>query len=202
MLAFKELSNCMLKKLVNPWLNIIDNITPINPILQQNEARNVLFLLYFKKEIASYGVFVLEGEKCEISKGAEKITIYGVQDPESLKGEKYGYREINILEKLLAELDYQNEGYNILLSHRPEGFDFYTEYGYDLVLCGHAHGGQFRLPIIGAVYAPGQGFFPKLTEGMHTKNNTTMIVSRGLGNSSIPVRFNNTPELVLITLEK
>ena len=156
----------------------------------------------FKKQIIDLGVIVLENTSCTIERGGEKITVYGLLDPESLKGEEYGYGEMGILEKLLKEMNFKDEGYSILLSHRPECFEYYVDYGYDLVLAGHAHGGQFRLPIIGAVYAPGQGFFPKYTAGVHTEKDTTMVVSRGLGNSSIPLRFNNTPELVLITLEK
>lgn len=156
----------------------------------------------FKNQIIDMGVVVLENTSCQIEQNGEKITLYGLLDPESLKGEEYGYGEMGILEKLLRELDYKDEGYGILLSHRPECFEYYVDYKFDLVLTGHAHGGQFRLPIIGAVYAPGQGFFPKYSSGMHTSGETTMIVSRGLGNSSIPLRFNNTPELVIITLEK
>lgn len=155
----------------------------------------------FKKQIESLGVVVLDGTSCTIERVGEKITLYGLHDPESLKGERYGYGEMGILEKLLYELDYKDDGYGILLSHRPECFEYYVDYKFDLVLSGHAHGGQIRLPIIGAIYAPGQGFFPKYTSGMHTEDETTMIVSRGLGNSSIPFRFNNTPELVVITLK-
>ena len=72
----------------------------------------------------------------------------------------------------------------------------------DLVFCGHAHGGQFRLPGIGGLYAPGQGVFPKYTAGLYTMEATTMIVSRGLGNSLFPLRLHNCPELVAVTLKK
>lgn len=68
----------------------------------------------------------------------------------------------------------------------------------DLVLSGHAHGGQFRLPFIGRMFAPNQGIFPKYDAGLYTKGNTNMVVSRGLGNSIIPIRFNNRPEIVVI----
>ena len=72
----------------------------------------------------------------------------------------------------------------------------------NLIFSGHAHGGQFRLPFIGGLIAPDQGFFPKLTEGIHTSNDTSMIISRGLGNSIIPVRILNRPELIVVTLSK
>ena len=72
--------------------------------------------------------------------------------------------------------------------------------GIDLVLAGHAHGGQFRLPFIGGVVAPGQGLFPKYTSGIFAEGETEMIVSRGLGNSIIPIRINNRPELVVVRI--
>ena len=90
--------------------------------------------------------------------------------------------------------------YTILLSHRPELFETYVCCGVDLVLCGHAHGGQFRLPFIGGLVAPNQGLFPKYDSGLYTDGKTNMVVSRGLGNSIIPFRFNNRPEVVLVEL--
>lgn len=92
------------------------------------------------------------------------------------------------------------DSYCVLLSHRPEAFESYATQDIDLVLSGHAHGGQFRLPFIGGIVAPNQGFFPKYDSGMFSNNNTTMIVSRGLGNSIISIRFNNRPELVMVEL--
>lgn len=89
-----------------------------------------------------------------------------------------------------------------MLSHRPELFDTYVEKNINLALCGHAHGGQFRLPFIGGLIAPNQGLFPKYDSGLYTKENTTMVVSRGIGNSIIPIRFNNRPEVVIIILHK
>ena len=90
--------------------------------------------------------------------------------------------------------------YIILLSHRPELFESYVSCNIDLVLSGHAHGGQFRLPFIGGLIAPDQGIFPKYDAGLFTNGSTNMIVSRGLGNSIIPIRFNNRPEVIVIEL--
>lgn len=98
------------------------------------------------------------------------------------------------------------ESPKILLAHRPEHF---IHYMYDktkmpdLVLSGHAHAGQFRLPILGGVFAPGQGLWPKYDYGLFTYPEDPakrMIISRGLGNSSFPIRINNRPEVVVITL--
>ena len=92
--------------------------------------------------------------------------------------------------------------FNLVLFHRPELFDTYCDNEMDLILCGHAHGGQFRLPIIGAVLSPNQGLFPVYTENLYSKGKTKMIVSRGIGNSLFPFRLNNKPELIYIKLEK
>ena len=100
----------------------------------------------------------------------------------------------------IVKVELDNTKYNILLSHRPELFDTYVEKKINLILTGHAHGGQIRIPFIGGIVAPNQGFFPKYTSGVIEKNKTTMVVSRGIGNSIIPLRINNRPELVVITL--
>ena len=91
--------------------------------------------------------------------------------------------------------------FNVVLFHRPEMLDAYSENGADLVLSGHAHGGQMRFPVVGAGYAPDQGFRPALTEGLYKKGNTSLIVSRGIGNSLFPFRLNNQPELIFIELK-
>ena len=106
-----------------------------------------------------------------------------------------------MIDQKLLELVVEDPGFTLLLSHRPELFDTYADHDIDLVLSGHAHGGQFRLPLIGGLVAPDQGLFPKYDAGLYSEGNTSMIVSRGLGNSIIPVRFNNRPEVVLIELK-
>ena len=88
----------------------------------------------------------------------------------------------------------------MLLSHRPELFEVYTEYDVDLTLSGHAHGGQFRLPFAGGLYVPNQGLFPKYDAGLFTEGNANMIVSRGISNSLFLFRVNNPPEVILVEL--
>lgn len=149
--------------------------------------------------MVSFGVNIIDDSKTEIVKGEEKITVLGVKDP-------YFYGKSNtldgeVLSSQLEKLVSQNDGFTLLLSHRPELFEVYEKYGIDLTLCGHAHGGQFILPLIGGLYAPNQGVFPKFTNGLYSSNNVNMVVSRGLGNSAFPIRFNNRPEVVLITLK-
>lgn len=87
----------------------------------------------------------------------------------------------------------------VLLAHEPQYLEHYREAGADLVFSGHAHGGQFRLPGLGGLVAPGQGFFPKYTSGLYTSGPTTLVVSRGLGNSILPVRIFNRPQIVAVT---
>lgn len=89
--------------------------------------------------------------------------------------------------------------FNILLYHGSDFFDLIAPFGYDLVLSGHIHGGVVRLPPVGGLLGADGSFFPKYDCGMYTIQNSTLISSAGLGNADIP-RFNNNPELVLITL--
>lgn len=87
----------------------------------------------------------------------------------------------------------------VFLTHQPEKVEDFLDYKFDLVLSGHTHGGQIRIPFIGALIAPDQGKFPKYDKGLYELENCTLIVSSGLGNSVIPIRIFNTPEIVLIT---
>ncbi|PAB60321.1 metallophosphoesterase [Anaeromicrobium sediminis] len=104
-----------------------------------------------------------------------------------------------VMEKFLAE-----KGYRIILNHYSENFlenENLSRFDVDLVLTGHAHGGQWRLPIIGGVYSPGQGFDPKYYEGIHEGNGSIQVISRGLGNSIFPFRIFNRPEVITIIIE-
>ena len=95
-----------------------------------------------------------------------------------------------------------SSAFQILLCHRPELFHLYSETKIGLIFTGHAHGGQFRIPFIGGLIAPDQGLFPKYTSGAYKRDDSTMIVSRGLGNSVIPIRIFNRPEIVVVTLNR
>ena len=92
--------------------------------------------------------------------------------------------------------------FKILLSHRPEYVETYVAKKMDVTFSGHAHGGQFRIPGIGGFISPGQGLFPKLTSGVHENDGSHLVISRGLGNSSFPIRIFNKPEIVVVTLKK
>ena len=145
-------------------------------------------------------VNMMDDECTFIKIGDSQIQILGVQDPEFVeKEDEYNIQSINVRIKLDEQI--KKDYFNIVLSHRPELFEQYVIAKADLVLSGHAHGGQIRFPFIGGLVAPNQGLFPKYTSGLYTEESTTMVVSRGLGNSIIPIRINNTPELVIIILK-
>ena len=153
-----------------------------------------------KEQMAEAGVFILKDESTTIERGGDSIRLLGVDDPDfTIKGDTFG-ETAAMIDTKLKDMPNKSNGYTVLLSHRPELFDVYAANSIDLVLSGHAHGGQVRLPFVGGLVAPNQGFFPKYSEGIYEKNQTKMVISRGLGNSIIPVRINNRPELVVITL--
>ena len=143
-------------------------------------------------------VQILHDEVIQLEKNGQTIQLAGLDDPDFT--ERDTAVQQSMLQTKLNQMNLSDE-YCILLSHRPETFVAYVEENIDLVLSGHAHGGQFRLPFIGGIVAPNQGLFPEYDAGKYTRNNTTMIVSRGIGNSIIPIRFNNRPEIVVIELK-
>ena len=153
-----------------------------------------------KEKLNKLGVTVLEDEKTEFVVSGEKITLIGVNDPTFTSR----LLERDEIEKLIDEkfkmLTSEEDGFTVLLSHRPELFDIYVKNDVDLVFSGHAHGGQIRLPFVGGIYAPNQDFFPEYDGGLYTRDNTNMVVSRGIGNSRFPFRVNNRPEVVLVEL--
>lgn len=150
-----------------------------------------------EKILLDASVTVLRDKTVNLTENKQTIQLAGLDDPDF--SDRASYNQQEILENALADMNITDD-YCVLLSHRPETFGAYVNKNIDLVLSGHAHGGQFRLPFIGGIIAPNQGFFPKYDAGTYTENNTTMIVSRGLGNSVIPVRFNNRPEIVSVEL--
>ena len=153
-----------------------------------------------KAGMEAAGVTVLEDVKTKISMEGETITLIGVNDPSYQTDYLFGDSE-TVMNTKLEDLHTEHDGFTILLSHRPELFDTYVDQDIDLVLSGHAHGGQFRLPFIGGLVAPNQGLFPEYDAGIYTEDNTNMLISRGVGNSILPFRINNRPEVILIELQ-
>lgn len=182
-------------------LNQVEKLVDLAPIYYVNgnhEARIDSYqdLVAGLKELK---VTVLENEKLTLVKDTATIDLIGLNDRKFFPSENSGEQKEQMVETLQQLVS--SEGFQILLAHRPELIEDYAKSRVDLVFSGHAHGGQARLPFIGGLYAPEQGFLPEYTAGKYTSDATSMVVSRGLGNSLFPFRVFNRPELVLITLD-
>lgn len=151
---------------------------------------------------ADRGVTVLAGDTKCITLGGQSLLIGGVDDPHAFTTSHHSV-------KLDAQWDEQflrccartsHERYCLLLSHRPELTRYYKNCGFDLIVSGHAHGGQIRIPgVVNGLLAPHQGFFPRYAGGQYKLGRTSLIVSRGLCLNRLPRVF-NPPELVIIDI--
>ncbi len=172
-------------------------IAPVYYVTGNHESR--LDFDEIEPRLIAAGARVLRNEAEDIGRGGERIRLAGIDDPSFIR--TGGTAE----ERAAAELEQLGDGggtFTVLLAHRPELVEVYAEYGAGLVLSGHAHGGQVRLPLLGGLYAPGQGLLPEYDSGLYSLGETQMVVSRGLGNSVAPLRVNNRPELVIVTLSR
>lgn len=186
-----------------PSIKLIEEIKGIAPIYYvpgNHEIRSGK-LEEFQKKLQQQGAMVLRNQSKSIIKNNDKIIIAGIDDPTAVKSGKNENDKVQMEINKAIKKEYEGN-YRILLSHRPEKFQLYVNNKLDLVFTGHAHGGQVRIPFLGGLIAPHQGLFPKYTSGKHTSGKTTMIVSRGLGNSIAPIRIFNRPEIVEVTLIK
>lgn len=160
----------------------------------------------FKVALEKLGVTILNNKNTTIEKDGYHFNLLGIQDPSTVyKDETLNHlrTQTDITEEELMRVtsDINEDYFTVLLAHRPEQFPLYSEFNIDLILSGHTHAGQFRIPFFGGIYAPNQGFLPKYIEGLYSEENSTMLISRGLGYSKIPLRIFNTPEVVSITLK-
>jgi len=148
--------------------------------------------------LEEHHVRILSGTGETIEVNGQMIGLYGLDDPEKYAKD----RKKAFLKQLNSLGSMAKEGFAVLLSHRPEFFEEYAAYDFDLVLCGHVHGGQWRiLGILNGLYAPDQGWIPQYAGGRYTAGDTTMIVSRGLARESTRIpRIFNRPELVVINI--
>lgn len=179
------------------FINNLVKIAPCYYVTGNHEAWMGEQYQELEKILLDESVVILHDRAVQLTKDGETIQLAGIDDPEFT--ERDASVQKSVIEVKLKNLNL-SDTYCVLLSHRPEAFEIYAAEDIDLVLSGHAHGGQFRLPFIGGVIAPDQGLFPKYDAGMYSENNTTMIVSRGIGNSIIPIRLNNRPEIVSVEL--
>ena len=175
-------------------------IAPCYYVTGNHESRMEEEYAQLKAGLLEMGVTVLEDTAVTLERSGASIDIAGIQDP-AFETDYVRILEVDLMEESLQKV-VREDGFMIVLSHRPDYMDLYVKHRVDLVLTGHAHGGQVRLPLVGGLYAPNQGLFPKYDAGVFREGNTQMVVSRGIGNSAFPFRINNRPEVVLITLKQ
>lgn len=180
-------------------LDLIKQIADIAPIYYVNGNHEATIDNYDNLilEIEKLGVAILDNKSVCINNNGATITMSGLKDPSFYEDVSWNQSIAESLNKIRVS----DDKLSILLTHRPEYIDLYANAQFDLVLAGHAHGGQIRIPFVGGVISPGEGFWPKITEGIHTVGHTDMVVSRGIGNSGFPFRINNRPELVCVILK-
>ena len=145
------------------------------------------------------GVAVLSNQYEILERNGDQLALAGVDDPN-------GYADQTTPEELYAWIQGKAPGlFTLLLAHRNERFGQYANAGYDFVMSGHGHGGIVRLPFVGGLIGADRRFFPPWTAGLYTVGDSTLFVSRGLGNNTTPFRgfrIFNRPELAVVTLKQ
>lgn len=195
-------------KKIDSALNFLEGICDMAPIYYvtgnhewcKKDMGAALFL-----GMKRFGVHVLDDQMIELEKNGDCIQLIGMDDPYCPRsGKKHECDRVRT-EFYIQELKHickkRKKIFTVLLSHRPELIDFYAKAKINLVFAGHAHGGLVRIPGIGGIIAPHQGWFPRYTEGIIRKGNTKMVISRGLGNSGLFFRIRNNPEIILAVLD-
>lgn len=155
--------------------------------------------------LKSNDVKVLDNEKVDLKIDDEKINLFGSwcnlkYYSSNAESKNYVFSK-EVMEKIMEDAPINTDEYNILLAHNPNFIESYADWGADLTLSGHIHGGMVRIPFIGGTFSPDTMFFPKYDNGMYEVSGKKLIVSRGLGRGVRGFRFFNKPEMILITLE-
>ena len=188
-----------------PGVRLCERLLNIAPVFAVSGNHDVWRSDYdeFESELTKSGVKCLHNERVTLCRGNDEIGLCGADDPFSIDNSNI----VSNLNKELSEIP-PYDGYDVLLFHRANLFDTIKGCGFDLILSGHMHGGQIRLPDGRGVVAPKSGwgakgpmFFPKYFGGHYRYKNTEMIVSRGIGNPMIIPRLFNRPEIVIVTLK-
>lgn len=155
----------------------------------------------FYKFIMKHNVTLLENESCSIDVDNKKLNITGLEIERNYYKRFVSTKmEKEYIENLIKGK--KDDEYTVLIAHNPEYFNAYSSWGANLTLAGHVHGGMVRLPFLGGVISPKIRIFPKYDAGLFERDGKKMIVSRGLGMHTIPVRVNNRAELVVVELLK
>lgn len=191
-----------LKRAVH-FINGMTNILPTYFVTGNHEAHYKQWLR-LKAEIDHSKMNNISNKIIKLEKDNEAINLAGINDPWFFGHEDnpyvYQYFKAQLIQTVMPLR--HDDAFTVLMAHRPELFNIYSVLPVDLVLSGHAHGGQIRIPYVKGLYSPHQGILPKYSEGVHKKYGTTLSISRGLGNSRFPFRVFNHPEIVVITLKK
>lgn len=188
-----------------PSLILVNKLAQKWPVyyVTGNHERNSNHFHQLEPLIKKAGIYVLRNQTKVYTKQEDHIYISGIDDPSFAidfpDSDDATFTE-NALQTAQKEFDVQ-DSLCILLSHRPELMHLYAKQQFDIVFTGHAHGGQIRIPFIGGLIAPHQGFFPDYTAGLHEIRKTIMVINRGLGNSLFPFRVFNRPEVIVLTLK-
>lgn len=153
----------------------------------------------YKKALLSYGIHMLENESVTLDFKGEKVTLTGLEIP--LKGYRKFYHCKLEAEDISSCIGEASSDYQILLAHHPGHVPLYKNWGADLILSGHLHGGVLRLPFLGGFIAPDFRLFPKYSGGIYKEKEVTIVVSRGLGVHSMPLRIFNPPQLVVLNFQ-
>ncbi len=180
------------------FIRLAKEIAPVYYVSGNHEAWSGKYHEVIQR-LSATGITLLEDDSVNIVRYDQEISILGLSDPATYISQDKKTSDYLTLGDNLSKISQENS-FKVLLSHRPELIDIYSKYKVDLVFSGHAHGGQIRLPFIGAIIAPNQGWLPKYTSGIHVKGNTTLVISRGLGNSLFPFRVFNRPEIISLEL--
>lgn len=170
-------------------------LAPCYYVSGNHEQRFADYFTAIRPKLEDLGAVVLDDESARIIRGESHITAIGLADPSFERN----VPPERLTDEKLSRLVDNESGFTLLLSHRPELFPVYARHNVSLALTGHAHGGQVRFAKRG-LFAVNQGWLPKYTEGIFVENNTKMVVSRSLGNSTLYPKVNDPPELVSVQL--
>lgn len=178
---------------INKLISFMNNLQEIAPVYFVQGNHDYWYKQYsvLITRMKDTGITILDNRSLLLTKEDSQLILAGVDDPFT------GHDDLD-----MALKGVKAEDMTILLSHTPDLFNEAAGKGVDLVLAGHYHGGQIRLPFVRALYAPGHKFFPKYDSGLYQQGKAFMYLSRGLGHTGIlNFRFFNRPEISVIILK-
>lgn len=185
-------------------LDLVQQLVTIAPVyyVRGNHEAKIKDTHRITAHLEKLGVNVVEDCKIAIERGGDFITLMGARDPQFYDVDDNGKKAGRQFRRNLLAATQGDNTFKVLLSHRPEFIHTYRDSGIALALTGHAHGGQFGIPFTDCgVFVPNQGIFPPYAAGMKQMDNTTVVISRGIGNSVFPFRLFNRPEVVTVEFE-